>query len=71
MKTAMILASIVLLQLADGKSLTSSEDSQEMKELARIQTQIAELVELLKEKETGKEFGPGIWVTKTTKEKTD
>ena len=49
MKTAMILASIVLLQLADGKSLTSSEDCQEMKELARIQTQIAELVELLKE----------------------
>ena len=42
-----------------------------MKELARIQTQIAELVELLKEKETGKEFDPGFWVTKTTKEKTD
>ena len=71
MKTAMILASIVLLQLADRKSLTSSEDCQEMKELARIQTQIAELVKLLREKETGKEFVPGIWVTKTTKEKTD
>ena len=69
MKTAMAL--IVLIGLANGKSVTSNEDSQEIKRLARIETQIAELMELLEEKETGKEFVPGIWVTKTTKEKTD
>ena len=61
MKTAIL--AIVLIGLANGKSVTSNEDSQEIKRLARIETQIAELMELLKEKETGKEFVPGIWMT--------